>query len=211
MRENDKRVVIPREQWSLERKPVEKVKQGVSGTLGQVRVKLAGGFRPGYIYELICECEGPIVQGLGFAAVRDLISFLKYNSSKKNPLLNGETSAIKRAHGFGVSQSGRFLRHLLFEGFNLDEQDWLVFDGLMPHVAGGGLGYFNHRFAQPTRHNGQHEEHLYPCDFFPFTYGESVDDISAAMAKFTSDGILRGSFGRGSTRNSPTVRLYFRM
>ena len=37
-----------------------------------------------------------------------------------------------------------------------------MFDGLMPHVAGGGLGFFNHRFAQPTRHNGQHEEHLYP-------------------------------------------------
>src|SRR6516225_9607727 len=57
MRETDRRVVIPREQWSLERKPVEKVKKGVSGTLGQVRMKLAGGFRPGYIYELICECE----------------------------------------------------------------------------------------------------------------------------------------------------------
>jgi hypothetical protein len=44
-----------------------------------------------------------------------------------------------------------------------------VFDGLMPHVAGGGMGFFNHRFAQPTRHNAQHEEHLYPCDQFPFT------------------------------------------
>jgi hypothetical protein len=79
---------------------------------------------------------------------------------------------VNRAYGFGVSQSGRFLRHMLYQGFNLDEQARKVFDGLMPHVAGGGLGYFNHRFAQPTRHNGQHEEHLYPCDIFPFAYDE---------------------------------------
>jgi hypothetical protein len=171
MRETDRRVVIPREQWSLDRKPVEKVKKGVSGKLGQVRVKLTGGFRPGYIYELICECEGPIVQGTGFAAVRDLISFLKHDTSSKNPLLAEAKSGVNRAHGFGVSQSGRFLRHLLYQEFNIDERDRKVFDGLMPHVAGGGLGYFNHRFAQPTRHNGQHEEHLYPCDVFPFGYG----------------------------------------
>src|SRR5262249_22987049 len=185
MRETDERVVIPRGQWSLERKPVEPVKQGAGGTLGEVRLKVAGGFRPGYLYELIYEAEGPIVQGCGFAAVRDLISFLKYDTSKDNPLLNGKHSAVTRAHGFGVSQSGRFLRHLLYQGFNADEKGRRVFDGLIPHVAGGGLGYFNHRFAQPTRHNGQQEEHLYPADVFPFTYGDSTDPFTKR-----TDGIL---------------------
>src|SRR5207237_213461 len=71
-------------------------------------------------------------------------------------------------------------------GFNADEQGRRVFDGLMPHVAGGGLGFFNHRFAQPTRHNGQHEEHLYPGDRFPFTFGDDVDPFSKR-----TDGILR--------------------
>ena len=94
--------------------------------------------------------------------------------------------AVARAHGFGVSQSGRFLRNFLYEGFNADESGRKVFDGLMPHVAGGGLGFFNHRFAQPTRHNGQHEEHLYPGDRFPFTYGDAVDPFSKQ-----TDGILR--------------------
>jgi hypothetical protein len=61
-----------------------------------------------------------------------------------------------------------------------------VFDGLMPHVAGGGLGFFNHRFAQPTRYNSQHEDHLYPGDYFPFTYGTSTDFFTSR-----SDGILR--------------------
>jgi hypothetical protein len=197
MRESDARVVIPRAQWSLERKPPPAVKHGVAGTLGPVRLKLAGGFRPGYLYELVCEAEGPAVQGLGFAAVRDLVSFLKHDTGKGNPLLGARGKlAVTRAHGFGVSQSGRFLRHFLYQGFNADESGRRVFDGLMPHVAGGGLGFFNQRFAQPTRFNTQHEDHLYPCDVFPFTYGDSDDlYLRASDGRPTSsgrtDGILR--------------------
>jgi hypothetical protein len=194
MRETDVRVPIPRAQWSLETKPIPEVKQGVKGTLPQVRLKLAGGFRPGYLYELVCESEGPIVQGLGFVAVRDLVSFLQHDTSERNPLLAGKKSAITRAYGFGVSQSGRFLRHLLYQGFNVDERGRRVFAGLIPHVAGGGLGYFNHRFAQPTRFNGQHEDHRYPCDVFPFTYGDSQDEFAFPAGKVVrrrTDGILR--------------------
>jgi hypothetical protein len=186
MRETDERVPLPRGQWSLERVPVPKVEGGVPGTLGQVRLRVAGGVRPGYLYELVCEAEGPIVQGLGFAAVRDLMSFLRHDTSRQNPLVAGGKPAIGRAYGFGVSQSGRFLRHFLYLGFNADESGRKVFDGVMPHVAGGGLGFFNHRFAQPTRHNGQHEEHLYPGDMFPFTYGDATDPFSKR-----TDGILR--------------------
>jgi len=177
LRETDTRVVIPREQWSLTRMPIPK-SEGVPGTLQQIRLKVAGGIRPGYIYELVCEAEGPIVQGLGFAAVRDLISGLRHDT-KINPIRRDDGKPpLTRAHAFGVSQSGRFLRHMLYQNFNVDEQDRLVFDGLIPHVAGGGLGFFNHRFAQPTRHNGQHEEHLYPADIFPFTYGPQSDPFS---------------------------------
>jgi hypothetical protein len=187
MRETDERVVIPRSQWSLERLPVPAVKQGVHGTLGQIRLRVAGGFRPAYLYELVCEAEGPIVQGLGYAAVRDLVSFLRYDTSPHNPLRTaGGRPALTRAHGFGLSQSGRFLRNFLHDGFNADEAGRKAFDGLMPHVAGGGLGFFNHRFAQPNRHNAQQEEHLYPTDRFPFTYGDSTDPFSKR-----TDGILR--------------------
>ena len=191
MRETDPRIVIPRGQWSLLRSPALAGQKGhVGGTLGEVRLRLAAGFRPGYIYELICEAEGPIVQGVGFAAVRDLISFLRRDTGKQNPLRARGKPAISRAHGFGVSQSGRFLRHFLYQGFNVDEKGRKVFDGLMPHVAGGGLGSFNHRFAQPNRHNGQHEDHLYPADVFPFTYGDSTDPFSKK-----TDGILRRTAG----------------
>ena len=169
----------------------------MSGTLGQVRLKIAGGFRPGYIYELVCEAEGPIVQGLGFASIRDVVSFLKYDASEQNPLLNPITkkSAITRAHGFGISQCGRFLRHFMYQGFNADERGRRVFDGMIPLVAGGGLVFVNHRFAQPSRHNGQHKEHYYPADIFPFNYGDSNDDFLAPDGKVQRrgepDGILR--------------------
>jgi len=167
LREGDPRIPIPRAQWSLEKLAVPDAGGSVAGTLGQIRLRLAEGFEPGYLYELIYEAQGPIVQGLGYAAVRDLVSHLRRGGA--------EGPAIPRAIGFGVSQSGRFLRNFLHLGFNFDEGGRKVFDALMPHVAGGGLGFFNHRFAQPTRHNAQHEEHLYPADRFPFTYGESVD------------------------------------
>jgi hypothetical protein len=175
----DKREIIPRARRSLERPPLPAVKEGVKGTLGQIRLRLKGGFEPGYLYELVCEAEGPIVQGLGFAAVRDLVSFLRHDASKRNPIAAADGKpALARAYGFGVSQSGRFLRHFLYQGLNADEKDRRVFDGLMPHVSGGGLGFFNHRFAQPTRHNAQHEEHLYPTDVFPFTYGPATDPFT---------------------------------
>jgi hypothetical protein len=185
-RESDERQPVPRDQWTLERLPIPKVDNTVPGTLGQIRMRLKGGFKPGHIYELVCESEGPIVQGLGCAAVRDLLSFLRYNTARDNPLAFRQVPFIKRVHGFGVSQSGRFLRHFVYQGFNADEKDRIVFDGLMPHVAGGGLGFFNHRFAQPTRHNAQHEEHLYPADIFPFTYGDMEDPLTNK-----TDGIQR--------------------
>ncbi|MGH7137577.1 MAG: alpha/beta hydrolase domain-containing protein, partial [Pirellulales bacterium] len=93
---------------------------------------------------------------------------------------------VKYAYGFGTSQSGRCLRMFLYDGFNADEQDRQVFDGVMPHVAGAGLGFFNHRFASPTRHNGQHDNHLFPADMFPFAYADEQDPFTQK-----TDGILR--------------------
>lgn len=68
----------------------------------------------------------------------------------------------------------------------------MVFDGVIPHVAGGGLGFFNHRFASPTRHNAQHDNHDYPADVFPFTYGEERDPFTNRQ-----EGILTKARGAG--------------
>ncbi len=192
-REKDPRVVIPRPQWRFEKRWIDD--NGERGQLPHIDLVVAGGLQPGYIYEVVYEAHGPIVQGLGLAGIRDLLSFLKHETSSKNPLLVSETkkSAAKFIYGFGVSQSGRCLRQFLYDGFNADESGRQVFDGVIPHVAGGGLGFFNHRFASPTRHNGQHDNHLFPADQFPFTYGDETDPFTGR-----EDGILHRDRARGT-------------
>ena len=82
---------------------------------------------------------------------------------------------LKRAYGFGVSQSGRFLRTMLYYGFNRDERDHKVFDSMLIDVAGGGRGGFNMRFAQASRDSNPFANTLTPVDIFPFTDLEQTD------------------------------------
>ncbi len=139
---------------------------------------VAAGFQPGYLYELVYEAQGPRVTGLGFAAVRDAVSFFRNATTDSQDTANPLADAIGRAYVFGISQSGRFIHHFIFEGFNSDEGRRIVFDGAIPHVGGGGKGNFNFRFAQTTRYGSQLEENLFPCDFFPFTTTKEVDPVT---------------------------------
>lgn len=150
---------IGRDQWSFDR-----LKDG------RAAIRFPQGFEPGRIYNLVYTGKNPTVMGTGFAATRDFISFLKHGIHG-NPLGN----AIERAYAFGSSQSGRFLRHMLYEGFNGDEAGRKVFDGVFANVAGGARGSFNHRFAQPSRHASAHFDALYPTEWFPFTDLSQID------------------------------------
>ena len=120
------------------------------GYLPEVRLEMLEGFEPNSIYELIYEAKNPVVMGLGFAAVRDLVSFLRHDATTENPLAKRGVET-KHTIAHGISQSGRFLRQFLYQGFNADELGRQVFDGVIPIVAGGGMGCFNYRFASPTR------------------------------------------------------------
>jgi len=133
-------------------------------------VALEGGFEPGRIYDVIYRAADPRVLGCGLAGTRDLISFFKYDTSTDNP-----SPGLRHAIGWGVSQSGRFLRHFLYEGFNADEQGRRVFDGVFDQVGGAGRGSFNHRFGQASRDALQFFNILFPVDLFPFTDGPSTD------------------------------------
>ncbi|MFT5468994.1 MAG: hypothetical protein ACI8UO_004108 [Verrucomicrobiales bacterium] len=172
---SDPRVSIPRDDWQL---LVTEIEGESPGQLPKVELEYPDGLKKLHIYELIYEARDPVVMGTGFTAVRDLVSALKHGSGNDNPLLVDGNSLIDRAHSFGVSQSGRFLREMIYWDFNADEQGRKVFDGIIPHVSGSGMGSFNHRFAQPTRHAGQHDHHDYPPDRFPFAYGTQTDPLS---------------------------------
>jgi hypothetical protein len=137
-------------------------------------IRYAAGFTPGHIYEVIYPAKDPAVVGAGLAAVRDFVSYCKHNPDSIAP--------AQRAYGFGISQSGRFLRHFLYQGFNADEQGRQVFDAMDIHVAGAGRGNFNHRFAQPSRDAQPVSPLMYPVDVFPFTDLPSADPYTGATA-----------------------------
>ena len=173
------RSVVPRDQWRFARRTD-------SGEIvaDRTRVYLAGGFQPGMLYDVGYVAQDPPLVGLGPAAVRDTISHLKYAAA---PELSIPVGAIDRAIAWDVSQSGRFLRTFLYHGFNADEAERKAFDGVMAHVAGGGLGSFNHRFAQPSRDGHPFLNTLYPTDIFPFTDVTQTDPETDMR-----DGLLAG-------------------
>ena len=131
---------------------------------------LDGGFEPGRIYECYYRAENPPVVGLGFTAVRDIAAFLRWGSAGEGNPCAGQ---IDRSYVFGVSQSGRFLRHLLYLGLDEDEAGRPAWDAIVPHVAGGRRGEFNCRFGQPSLN----AVHAVGC-LFPFTDGEQDDPVT---------------------------------
>jgi hypothetical protein len=160
-RAEGERHALPRTAWHIE-----------DGSI----VVLERGFEPGRIYELVYTAADPPIAGLGMAAVRDFTAYARHGTAY------GE---LPRAIGFGISQSGRFLRDFLHGGFNRDEAGGRVFDGVWADVAGGGMGSFNLRFAQPGRVSGAHSNTLYPVDRFPFTDLEEADPVTGLR-----DGLL---------------------
>ena len=151
-----------------------------------VEITRPDGFDAGALYEITYTARDPVPLGMGFAAVRDVVSFLRYDPSPANPLLNGLHPSVSRAIGFGVSQSGRFLRDFLYLGFNQDMRGRMVFDGLMPHVGGTRRMATNVRFGQPGRNPRHPQDPAWQADLFPFTYATLTDPISGR-----TDGLLR--------------------
>lgn len=146
---------VPREDWSVE---------------GH-RVRLAGGFKPGLTYEVSWLAEGPPLAGLGYAAIRDAVAWLKHGDDSLAP--------VDHAYAFGSSQCGRFLRDFIYLGFNTDEQDRIALDGIMAHVAGAGRLVLNERWSKPRAIAG------YETASFPFADSALTDPVSGH-----TDGVL---------------------
>jgi len=145
--------IIPRDQWGFARLDNGCVVPDAS------HVYMGSGFKPGKVYQVIYTTTGAPIAGCGLLATRDLGAFLKYGAAEEGNPCAGD---LEYAYSFGVSQSGRFLRHFLYLGLNQDEQDRMVFDGLIPHVGGGKHGEFNHRFAQPSSQASRSPNSLFP-------------------------------------------------
>jgi hypothetical protein len=176
------RAVVPRNAWRFGRE--------VGGRTVDDRehITMPAGFQPGKIYELVYRARDPAVVGLGLAAIRDVMAHARHDPGALFPARHGVA--------FGVSQTGRFLRHFLYQGFNTDEAGRQVFEGMLIHTAGAGRGSFNHRFAQPSRDAHRFSAFFFPTDLFPFTGRSQRDPETGA-----EDGLL----ARGRPEHLPKV------
>ena len=176
-------LTIPHEQWSFAKL------EGGRPVPDASHVCMASGFVPGKVYQVIYTAIGAPVVGLGFLATRDMVSFLKHGRAQAgNPCADD----IRYAYAFGASQSGRFLRQLLYMELNEDEDGRRVFDGLIPHIAGGRRGEFNQRFGQPSGFSKWSMGAM-----FPFTDTEQTEPETES-----TDGLLSGLIAKG---NMPRV------
>jgi hypothetical protein len=175
------RTEIPRDRWCFARVEDGKV------VTDPAYVYLEDRFQPGKLYELVYTAKDPKVVGLGFAAVRDAVSFFHFETEDHEGTLNplavsnhGKATEPdpEFAMAVGLSQSGRAIAHMLFEGFHVDEKDRMVFEGAWPYIAGGGKGGFNSRFAQTTQGVSQLVGYYFPVDHFPFNYNRQYDPVS---------------------------------
>lgn len=149
----------------------------------------------GTIYSFVYRARDPRVDGIGFAAVRDLVAFLRHDAKDgaghPNPLADLAGGACVFAScpahpagnfdvaiGEGISQSGRFLKDFLYRGFNRDPRGRMVFDGMDIIISGARRAWVDTRFAQPGRWSKQHEDHWQQGDQFPFTYATLRDPVS---------------------------------
>lgn len=173
VKETDPRVAIAPGDWAF----ADCTQTPFPGVPSTTQICLRNGFDTDHIYELVYTAKNPTVLGLGFAATRDLVAFLRHAQRDDAGTANPLAGAIRTALAQGTSQAGRFLRTMVLLGFNRDERGGVVFDGINPHLASQLLP-MNVRFGQPGRAYGQHEDHLYPTAQPPFGWGDSVDDIA---------------------------------
>lgn len=172
--------LVPRDQWSFA-SPTE--------------IALPGGFQPGQVYELSYVAQDPRVMALGYAATRDVVSFLRHSSRDSagtpNPLAVGD--GVTHVLGQGISSSGMYLRDFLYQGFNEDLAGRPVFDGLSIHIPGAHKLFLNYRFAQPNPFSVQHRDRYMPYVGFPFNYGVRENPLVAGgtMDGPSEDGILK--------------------
>ena len=159
-----------------------------------IRLLPAGtAFRQGSLYHLTYPATGPLVAGLGFAAVRDVVSFVRHAAADDHGTPNPLAGRIRHAYSFAISQPARFMRDFVHLGFNGDEAGRRVFDGVLNWIGGASGAFVNYRFAQPHRTQRQHTARWFPERPFPFAYNVVRDAVTGR-----TDGRLRRCLDNGT-------------
>src|SRR5438132_238508 len=144
-----------------------------------IRLLPAGtAFQQSAIYEFMYTAKNPVVAGLGFAATRDFVSFLRHASADDFGTANPLAGHVDSVLAFAISQPARYLNDFVTLGFNEDENGKRVLDGVLNWIAGGSGSNENFRFAQPGRTERNRQNHLYPEANFPFAFNRTHDPLT---------------------------------
>jgi len=136
--------VVPRSDWAL----ADCRTVPFPGTPDPSRLCVRGGFDSARLYELVYTARDPLVLGIGLAATRDLVSFLRHEVRDSSGAPNPVVGLIRHAVSIGNSQSGNFIRTFIHLGFNEDLAGRIVWDGAFPRIAARQTP-MNFRFALP--------------------------------------------------------------
>jgi hypothetical protein len=134
-----------------------------------------GNFVANDIYEFSYKAKDPKVAGVGFAAVRDFNSFLKYAAADDFGTPNPLAGDVTRIYTEISSQPGRLLNDFRHLGFNQDESGRKVLDGLMQWIAAADGINMNYRWSQSGRTERNRQDHLYAEGVFPFANQVLID------------------------------------
>jgi hypothetical protein len=140
-------------------------------------IGLAGGapFQQSAIYEFTYTAKDPVVSGVGMAATRDWLTFLKTApASQGNPL----AGHVQLVYSYSISQPSRTLNDMQYLGFMQGEDGRRALDGILSHTGGGSGDQINYRFGQTGRTERNRQNHLYPEGIFPFAHPVLTDHLS---------------------------------
>src|SRR5215211_6207045 len=184
-----------REHWADPPVPIPATDWGyVSSSGNAIRLLPVGTrFQQGRLYEFTYPAKDPLDVGLSFAATRDVAAFLRHPATDDDGNPNPLAGDAQFVYTFCFSLPCRFLRDFLHLGFNEDEQGQQAIDGMLNWVGGGSGGFFNYRFAQPSRTHRQHIGRWYPERQFPF-----ADEVTFDATTGQTDGVLRRCLASGT-------------
>jgi Alpha/beta hydrolase domain len=142
-----------------------------------------GSFGPTALYEFSYAARDPLVVGLGFAAIRDIATFLRSAKADDQGIANPLAGDLQMVYSFCRSEPCRTMHDFVLLGFNQAEAetgaaDAMAFDGILNWKGGAGGMFMNYRFSQPFRTHRQHIGRWTPEFQFPFADQKLTDQVT---------------------------------
>ncbi len=194
---DDTPVLVPASGWDYADEKLSAIRL-TSGNFGG-----PGSFGPTALYEFTYEAKDPVVAGLGFAAIRDIATFLRTAETDDRGTPNPLAGDVNYIYSFCSSQPCRTMHDFVRLGFNQPERGAApkvldaslgkavlrrtmeraegrapVFDGILNWKAGGSGLFMNYRFSQPVRTHRHHIARWTPEYQFPFADVKVTDMVT---------------------------------